>query len=110
MTSRRFYEEARAAINSSVKYVHIEDYTFLEVHKIQSSVPWVMLKDKDYGHQSIRNDKVIAAGLTFRPVADTLKDTLAGWPSVPEARRNGPRFAISAEAEAKALAAWAARG
>jgi len=110
MTSRQFYEAARAAINPSVKYVYIEDYEFLDTHKIASSVPWVMLKDKDYGHQSIKNDKVIAAGLKFRPVADTLKDTLAWWPSVPEARRNAPRFAISAETEAKALAAWAGRG
>lgn len=110
MTSRQFYEAARAAINPSVKYVYIEDYEFLDAHKIESSVPWVMLKDKDYGHQSIRNEKVIAAGLRFRPVADTLKDTLAWWPTVPEARRTAPRFAISAETEAKALAAWAARG
>jgi 2'-hydroxyisoflavone reductase len=110
MTSREFYEKARAAINPSVQYVYVDDYDFLDAHKIESSVPWVILKDKDFGHQSIQNKKVIAAGLGFRPIEQTLKDTLAWWPSVPEARRNAPRWAISAETEAKALAAWKARG
>jgi len=109
MTSREFYERARAAINPSATMVYVEDYDFLDAQKIDSSVPWVKLKDKDFGHQSIRNAKVIAAGLGFRPVEQTLKDTLAWWPSVPEARRTKPRFAISEEVEARALAAWKAR-
>jgi len=55
---------------------------------------------------SVKNEKAIAAGLTFRPLADTVRDTLAWWPSVPAARREKPRFAISPETEAKALADW----
>jgi 2'-hydroxyisoflavone reductase len=110
MTSREFYDRARAAINPSVKYVFVDDYDFIEAHKIDSSVPWVLLKGNDYGHQSIKNAKVIAAGLKFRPVEDTLKDTLAWWPTVPEARRNAPRWAISAATEAQALADWKAKG
>lgn len=30
-------------------------------------------------------EKPITAGLAFRPLADTVRDTLAWWPSVPEA-------------------------
>ena len=55
---------------------------------------------------SVKNQKAIAAGLTFRPLADTIRDTLAWWPTVPEARRAKPRFTISPEMEAKALADW----
>ena len=57
----------------------------------------------------MRNDRAKAAGLTFRPLADTVRDTLAWWPTVPEARRASPRFAIKPEQEAAALAAWKAR-
>ena len=39
----------------------------------------------------------------------TLEDTLAWWPSVPEARRSKPRFAFTEGTETKALAAWRAR-
>ena len=110
MTAREFYERARAAINPAAKLIHVDDYDFLEAHGIDAAVPWVMLKGNDLGHQSISNGKAVAAGLGFRPVEESLKDTLAWWPTVPEARRAAPRFALTAEAEAKALAAWRARG
>jgi len=51
----------------------------------------------------------VAAGLTFRPLEVTMRDTLAWWPSVPEERRDAPKFTIKPEQEAKALAAWHAR-
>jgi len=51
----------------------------------------------------------VSAGLKFRPLADTLADTLTWWPSVPATRRDKPRWAISAETEAQALADWKAR-
>jgi 2'-hydroxyisoflavone reductase len=110
MTCREFYEQARAAVNPSANMVYVDDYGFLEAQGIDAAVPWVMLKGNDLGHQSIRNEKAVAAGLGFRPVEQTLKDTLAWWPSVPDSRRAAPRFAITDEVEAKALAAWRARG
>jgi 2'-hydroxyisoflavone reductase len=109
MTAREFYERAQRAINPAAVMTYVEDYDLLGAHGIESAVPWVMLKGKDAGHQSIGNAKVVAAGLGFRPVELTLRDTLAWWPSVPESRRSAPRFEIPAEAEARALAAWRAR-
>ena len=69
-----------------------------------------MLKGNDYGHTHVRNDRARAAGLAFRPLAETVRDTLAWWPTVPEARRASPRFALKPEQEVAALAAWRARG
>jgi 2'-hydroxyisoflavone reductase len=109
MTARQFYEAARATINPSATLTYVEDYDFLDAHKIDSSVPWILLKGNDYGHQSVKNAKVLAAGLTFRPLAQTLKDTLAWWPTVPEARRTAPKYAITGEIEAQALKDWHAR-
>jgi hypothetical protein len=65
-----------------------------------------VLEGNDLAHTSINNGKAIAKGLAFRPLVDTVKDTLAWWGTVPEERRAKPRFIITPEIEAKALADW----
>jgi 2'-hydroxyisoflavone reductase len=110
MTMPQFLEQARDALNANVRFVWVDDYDFLEQHKIVEAIPWVMQKGNDLGHMSVRNDRAVAAGLTFRPLATTVRDTLAWWQTVPEARRSAPRFAITPEQETAALAAWKARG
>lgn len=106
LTMGEFLEQARAAVNPAAQLTWIEDYAFLEAHEITDSVPWVMLKGNDEGHMSVRNDRAVAAGLTFRPLATTVRDTLAWWPSVPAERRDRPGFSITPEKEARALADW----
>lgn len=110
ITARAFYAAAAAALNADVKLIYVDDYDFLRAHKIEEAIPWAMLSGNNDGMMSIRNARAIAAGLTFRPLANTVRDTLAWWPSVPEARRAKPRFSITPEIEAAALAAWHARG
>ena len=105
-----FYDEAVKAIDAKVTLTRIEDHEFLKTHNIEYSIPWAILEGNNYGMMSIRNDKAIAAGLRFRSIATTVRDTLAWWPTVPEARRLAPRFSITPELEAKALADWHALG
>lgn len=51
--------------------------------------------------------KAIAAGLTFRPLADTARDIIDEWNSRNEAWDAKPRrFGLSSQKEAEALAAW----
>jgi len=61
-------------------------------------------------------DKALASGLTFRPLADTLRDTLA-WQRSPEANRPlperisadpRPQIGLLPERESALLAEWAA--
>jgi 2'-hydroxyisoflavone reductase len=110
MTAREFYKAAQTALNANVEFTFVDDYDFLAAHKIEETIPWAMLRGNDDGMMSIRNDRAMAAGLTFRPLADTLRDTLAWWPTVSDARRAKPRFTITPEIEAAALADWRARG
>ena len=91
------------------RFVWVDDYAFLEEQKISDSVPWVMLKGNDFGHMHVKNARARAAGLGFRPLEATVRDTLAWWATVPAARREKPRFSILPEQEAAALAAWRAR-
>lgn len=109
LTFGGFLAQAAAAVSSTSRLVWVDDYAFLEQQGITEAIPWVMLKGNDYGHTHVRNDRARAAGLAFRPLADTVRDTLAWWPTVPEARRASPRFAIKPEQETAALAAWRAR-
>jgi 2'-hydroxyisoflavone reductase len=104
-----FAEAMRQAIDPAARLTFVDDYEFLEAHGIVDAVPWVMLRGNDLGHLSARNDRSVAAGLRFRPLADTARDTLAWWPGVPEARRAAPAFSITPEQETRALADWHAR-
>ena len=117
MMIRDFYSQAAAALGAKVNFVYVDDYDFLLQHKIEDAVPWIMLRGNDYGHTSAKNDKAIAAGLGFRPLATTVKDTLTWWNNVvPQTRKDSANsatsrghFAIVPEQEASALADWKAR-
>lgn len=66
---------------------------------------WVPPSDAEFGGMgSVDVSKAIAAGLTFRPVADTIAATLAWWHELPEERRNQMRAGITPEREAEVLA------
>jgi len=106
LTMPEFLEQAKAAVGSDARFTWVDDYDFLAAHGIDEAIPWARLAGNDDGMMSIRNEKAIAAGLTFRPLATTVRDTLAWWPTVPEARRAKPHFAITPEKEAQALADW----
>jgi 2'-hydroxyisoflavone reductase len=109
LTARRFYEDAAKTLGANVTYTFVDDYDFLSAHKIDEAIPWAMLKGNDYGMMSLSNAKAIAAGLSFRPLAATVRDTLAWWPTVPATRREHPHFTITPEQERQALADWSKR-
>lgn len=92
-----------------MKFAFVDDHEFLAEHKIGSAIPWAMLRGNNNGLMSVKNGRAVAAGLRFRPLDVTMRDTLAWWPSVPAERRDAPKFTIKPDQEAKALAAWHAR-
>jgi 2'-hydroxyisoflavone reductase len=71
---------------------------------------WFDPKGEMAGFGMSSNARAIAAGLKFRPILDTAKDTLAWLPTVPEDKRKKlSSSGISREKEEKVLAAWKAR-
>jgi 2'-hydroxyisoflavone reductase len=110
LTMERFLNDSRNAIGSDARLVWIEDYEFLRAQRISFAIPWLMLTGTNMYSTSIRNGKAVQAGLSFRPLATTVRDTLEWWGTVPEARRTGARFWITPAREAEVLAAWKARG
>ena len=57
-------------------------------------------------------NKAVKAGMTFRPISETVRGTLDWWAAVPLERRDKPmRSGLTAEREAELLAKWhAAKG
>jgi len=80
---------AHAAFSSNVNFVKIDDYEFLNTHKLEFQAPWVFQSEKYYGMSRVNNDLSINSGLTFRPLAKSIKDTHDWWYSdaVTEKRR-----------------------
>jgi len=71
---------------------------------------WVPSKDNPYaGYGAVSNQRAIAAGLTFRPLATTVEDLLAWFRSLPAERQAKLGAGIPREKEAELLKAWHAR-
>ena len=83
--------------------------TFLQEQQVGLPI-WVPSKDSEYaGYGSVSNQRAIAAGLTFRPLATTVQDLLAWFRSLPAERQAKLNAGITREKEAELLKAWHAR-
>ena len=84
---------------------------FLEQQEV---MPWMHMTvwvppDSEFGGLgAVDAASALAAGLRFRPLAQTMVDTLAYWNELPEERRAEPRAGLPAAREAEVLAAWRA--
>lgn len=86
---------------------------FLEQQKVQpwADMPtWFPPKGPMAGFGYFNRDRAIAAGLTFRPLADTARDTLDWFATLPAERQAKLLAGISPAREAEVLAAWHATG
>jgi 2'-hydroxyisoflavone reductase len=86
-------------------WVPMETLTEHEVRPWAEMTAW-------FGPRSIlgevSNQRAVAAGLSFRPLAETVVDTLAWFRSLPAERQQAPRAGLAADKEARVLAAWLA--
>lgn len=85
---------------------------FLEAQKVgpwQDMPVWIPAQDDYAGFGRISSAKAQAAGLRYRPLQDTVRDTLSYWRGLPAERRAKPKAGLSAAREAEVLAAWRAQ-
>jgi len=97
----------RAATTGPIDFTWVPA-DFLEAQGVQpwSDMPcWIPGSPIMY----VRLDRALAAGLTFRPMDETVRDTLAWNLTRPGERRANLRAGMSAEREAEVLEAWATR-
>ncbi|MEP6833706.1 MAG: NAD-dependent epimerase/dehydratase family protein [Gemmatimonas sp.] len=110
LTFSHFLDEACKAVGPTARLTWVDDYDFLIAQRLDFACPWGLPKGNDLGQMSINNAHAVAAGLTFRPIGETVKDTLAWWQTLPADRKEKNRFVLKPEREAEILAAWRTRG
>jgi 2'-hydroxyisoflavone reductase len=112
----RFLEECRAASESDARFTWVDD-EFLLAQGVEpwSHLPlWLPYSDEQFRYfQEAICERAFAAGLSFRPLAETIRDTLAwqraqpdGGGATPRAGVPVPDHSISRERESELLRLW----
>jgi 2'-hydroxyisoflavone reductase len=114
VTMRQFQEALGAVIPTPPHTLTwITDLPFLRGFRLGANIPWIPPKlnqqGERYGQTYINSDKAVAAGLRYRPMAETIRDCNAWWHSLPAERREKNKFSYKPEVEAAALKAWHAK-
>ena len=110
LTMKKMLETCRKVSKSDAAFTWVPA-DFLAQHQVG---PWMQMpcwlpSEGEYAGFGSRNiDKAVAAGLDFRPLAETIEDTLQWYDSLEEEQRGGmnQRAGISEEKEAEVLKAW----
>ena len=109
ITMHELLDHCHAGIGGSAARFVWVDTDFLEKKEV---APWTDLPvwtGKDRGMASVSSRRAIERGLKYRPIADTARDTLAWWKTLPAERRDKPKVGLTPQREAEVLAAWKAR-
>jgi 2'-hydroxyisoflavone reductase len=108
----QFVHGVHAAFSTAVTFVPIDDYEFLARHGVLDAIPWIMPVGDNFGSARVDNRRALERGLTFTPLADSMRDLYEWWLSdaVSEERRAALTTAERSlmAREPTILAAWRA--
>jgi 2'-hydroxyisoflavone reductase len=108
LTMGRFLEECRATTGSDARFVWVDEKFLIDagIGQWMEMPLWTDSSDERNRYfQAVSVEKAVAAGLTFRPVVETVRDTLAWDMTRPD---DAPRRAgLAREREREVLEAWA---
>jgi 2'-hydroxyisoflavone reductase len=112
VTMRSVLDECNRALGNKAQLTWV-DAAFLEQQGVEGWRDMPMWLDNHgdlAGFGTLQNAKAVRAGLTFRPIGDTARDTLAWLDTLPADERTKARSSgIKREKETAVLAAWHAR-
>ncbi len=111
-TMRQMLEACQPGTGSKAMLTWVP-WPFLEKEKVEpwSDMPvWIPAGGPESGMSQVSIARALAAGIRFRPLSDTARDTLAWWNGLPAERRAKLKAGLSREREKQVLAAWAAQG
>jgi len=93
------------ALKSDAKFTWANEQ-FLTEQKVQPWSDMPVWTGKDSALARAKIDRALGKGLTFRPLAETARDTLGWFKSLPQDRQSKLRAGLTPEREAEVLAAW----
>lgn len=108
LTFGAMLETIRTAVQSQATFTWVPAQ-FLEAQQVApwADMPsWVPGDGEAAGMMRAAIGPAQEAGLTFRPLAGTVRDTLDWFDTLPESRRMAPRAGLSPEREMAVLDAW----
>src|SRR2546423_1660961 len=98
-------DDIKAALNSNPKFTWASE-EFLTQQKVDPWSDMPVWTGKDSGLARTNISRAVGKGLTFRPLADTARDTLTWFKSLPQDRQSKLRAGLTAEREAEVLTTW----
>jgi len=98
-------DEIKAALKSNARFTWVTE-DFLTRQKVEPWSDMPVWTGKDSGVARAKIDRALSKGLTFRPLAETARDTLTWFKSLPQDRQSKLRAGLTPEREAEVLAAW----
>jgi 2'-hydroxyisoflavone reductase len=99
------FGEIKGALNSNARFTWVPA-NFLAQQKVEAWSDMPVWAGDELGLARTKIDRALAKGLTFRPLAETARDTLAWFKSQPHDRQSKLRAGLTPEREAEVLAAW----
>lgn len=108
LSTGQMLDGIKAALKSSATFTWARA-EFLEKKKIEpwSDMPvWVPPAGEMAGFSKISIKRALDKGLTFRPLGDTARDTLAWFKKLPPERQRKLKAGLTPEREAALLAEW----
>jgi 2'-hydroxyisoflavone reductase len=98
-------DQTKSALNSDAKFTWVPA-NFLEQQKVEAWSDMPVWAGDELGLARTNISRALAKGLTFRPLTETARDTLAWFKSQPQDRQSKLRAGLTPDREAEVLAAW----
>jgi 2'-hydroxyisoflavone reductase len=95
----------KEAEKSNAKFTWVNE-EFLTQQKVEPWSDMPVWTGKESGLARTNISRALAKGLTFRPLADTARNTLSWFKSLPQDRQSKLRAGLTPEREAEVLSAW----
>ena len=101
----KMLDEIKDALNSNAKFTWVPA-DFLKQQSVEAWSNMPVWAGDELGLARTNINRALAKGLTFRPLTETARDTLAWFKSQPQDRQSKLRAGLAPEREAEVLAAW----
>jgi 2'-hydroxyisoflavone reductase len=98
-------DQIKDALHSNATFTWLPA-EFLQQQKVEAWSDMPVWAGDELGLARTKIVRALAKGLTFRPLAETARDTLAWFKSLPPDRQSKLHAGVTPEREAEVLAAW----
>jgi 2'-hydroxyisoflavone reductase len=104
LTLQQLLKECVVACGSNARLVWVDDQFLVNASATRNELPIWHPDPRTFGLAAVNCGKAIASGLTFRPIGDTIQDTLE-WDNARPANLKRP-LGIRLDRESQLLQAW----